>query len=157
MFGHWSFSLHYLWPGDTEARPGGITAGWSWQGLHQWPGTSLSCFNKCRERRLTPTKQESTASSTQRQAEILIFFVCAQRSNNERTYMLDSHTPSGPFIHLSHKHWPPLHLSVPSYIRWGLGKWQRLPAILELPDRDKILVSWAEEGVESGKCLLLQV
>jgi hypothetical protein len=38
-----------------------------------------------------------------------------------------------------------------------LEEWQRLPAILELPDRDKILAAWAEEGVELGKRLLLQV
>lgn len=70
--------------------------------------------------------------------------------------MLESYTPSGTFIHLSHKRWPPLRRSVPSYIRWGLGEWQKLPAILELPDRDKILISEAEEVVKSGKRLLFE-
>lgn len=38
-------------------------------GFLQWPGTSLSCFNKGRERSPTPTKQENPASSTQWQAQ----------------------------------------------------------------------------------------
>lgn len=60
-----------------QARPGGITAGWSWQCLHNGQAP-LSCFNKGRERSPTPTK-ESCFLYSMSGRDLNLFCVCQKK------------------------------------------------------------------------------